>query len=79
MRRDGIAFWLKTIDCVLFHHSDSLPRRLFKLRANIWYVVDVVFHVEAGTYDLRILSPQVGGTHLMPTELWSNSCHPKRP
>ena len=47
MRRDGIAFWLKTIDGVLFHHSDSLPRRLFKLRANIWYVVDVVFHVEA--------------------------------
>jgi hypothetical protein len=58
MRRDGIAFWLKTIDGMLFHHSDSLPRRLFKLRANIWYVVDVVFHVEAGTYDLRILTPQ---------------------
>jgi hypothetical protein len=58
MRRDGIAFWLKTIDGMLFHHSDSLPRRLFKLRANIWYVVDVVFHVEAGTYDLRILIPQ---------------------
>jgi len=58
MRRDGIAFWLKTIDGALFHHTDSLPRRLFKLQANIWYVVDVVFHVTAGTYDLRILTPQ---------------------
>lgn len=58
MRRDGIAFWLKTIDGVLFHHTDSLPRRLFKLQANTWYVVDVVFHVEAGTYDLRVLTPQ---------------------
>ncbi|MBM4255332.1 MAG: hypothetical protein FJ147_05480 [Deltaproteobacteria bacterium] len=56
LQRDGIAFWLKTIDGTLSHRSGNVVRPLFKLRANVWYVVDAVFHVESGTYDLRILN-----------------------
>ena len=58
LRPDGIAFWLKTQEGILFHHSDSMFRRLFPVQANTWYVVDVVLHVETGTYDLRIVTPQ---------------------
>ena len=57
LQRDGIAFWLKTQDGTLFHHSEHTFRRLFKLQPDTWYVVDVVFHVQAGTYDLRIVTP----------------------
>lgn len=55
MRRDGIAFWLKSIKGNLHHHSDSIPKRLFKLNENRWYVADVVLHLEKGSYDLRIV------------------------
>ena len=58
LRRDGIAFWLKTQDGTLFHHSANTLHRLFKLQPDTWYVVDVVFHVQAGTYDLRIVTPR---------------------
>jgi hypothetical protein len=58
LQPDGIAFWLKTQDGILFHNSDSMFRRLFTLQADTWYVVDVVLHVETGTYDLRIMTPQ---------------------
>src|SRR5207253_983498 len=57
-QRDGIAFWLKTQDGTLFHHSEHTFRRLFKLQPDTWYVVDVVLHVQAGTYDLRIVTPR---------------------
>lgn len=57
LQPDGIAFWLKTQEGTLFHNSDSMFRRLFTLHADTWYVVDVVLHVETGTYDLRIVTP----------------------
>jgi hypothetical protein len=55
MKKDGINFWLKTIDGVLYQHSDSIPKKLFPIEANKWYVFDVVLHITKGTYDLRIL------------------------
>lgn len=55
MQHDGIAFWLKSIDGALFTETDSLPKRLFRVARDTWYVVDVVFHVTEGSYDLRIL------------------------
>ncbi len=58
LQPDGIAFWLRTRDGDLFHNSDSMFRRLFTMQADTWYVVDVVLHVETGTYDLRIMTPQ---------------------
>jgi tetratricopeptide (TPR) repeat protein len=54
LRKDGIGFWLEARDGVLLHHSDSMPKRLFPLRSFVWYVVDVRYRVEAGTYDLTI-------------------------
>lgn len=54
LTENGIAFWLKTIDGVLHHVSDSIPKKLFALRAFSWYVVDVRYDISTGTYDLRI-------------------------
>jgi hypothetical protein len=52
--KDGIAFRLEAKDGVLVHHSDSIPKKLFPLDAWRWYVVELVYRVEPGTYDLRI-------------------------
>ena len=54
-QKDGISFWLRNIDGMLFHNSDSMPKRLFALEQNRWYVADVVMHLDEGTYDLRIV------------------------
>jgi tetratricopeptide (TPR) repeat protein len=52
--KDGIAFWLKTAGGYLTAISDSMPRKLFAIRAFIWYSVDATYHIDAGTYDLTI-------------------------
>lgn len=52
--RNGIGFWLQARDGLLRHTSDSIPRKLFALEAFTWYLVDVTYRVEAGTYDLTI-------------------------
>ena len=52
--KDGIAFRLQARDGILYHHSDSMPKRLFPLRDFVWYVVDVAYRIDAGTYDLAI-------------------------
>lgn len=54
LTEDGIAFWLKTTDGVLHHVSDSIPKKLFTVRAFSWYIVDVHYDIPAGRYDLRI-------------------------
>ena len=54
LARNGIGFWLSARDGFLRHTSDSIPKRLFALEAFTWYVVDVTYRVEAGTYDLTI-------------------------
>ena len=54
LRKDGIAFWLKTADGYLTAISDSMPKKLFAIRAFVWYVVDAGYDIDAGTYDLTI-------------------------
>ena len=54
LRKDGIAFWLKTAGGYLTAISDSMPKKLFAIRAFVWYVVDAAYDIDAGTYDLTI-------------------------
>ncbi|HTP33744.1 MAG TPA: hypothetical protein VMJ75_16310 [Candidatus Acidoferrales bacterium] len=54
LRKDGIAFWLKTANGYLTAISDSMPKKLFCMRAFVWYVVDATYDIDAGTYDLTI-------------------------
>lgn len=54
MTKDGIAFWLKTQHGVLYHVSDSIPKKLLPVEAFVWYLVDVRYDIPRGTYDLTI-------------------------
>lgn len=54
LAKDGIAFWLQTRGGSLFHHSDSMPKRLLPLSPLTWYLVDVAYDIDGGTYDLEI-------------------------
>ena len=54
LRKDGIAFWLKTAGGYLKAISDSMPKKLFAIRAFVWYVVDATYDIDAGAYDLTI-------------------------
>ncbi len=54
LRKNGIAFWLKTIDGYLCHTSDSIPKKLFAIRPFAWYIVNVAYDIDAGVYDLLI-------------------------
>jgi hypothetical protein len=54
LKKDGIGFWLQGRNGVLYHTSDSMPKRLLPLRPFVWYLVDVVYRVAEGTYDLTI-------------------------
>jgi len=54
LRKNGISFWLKTIDGYLCHYSDSIPKKLFAIRPFAWYAVNVTYDIDAGTYDLLI-------------------------
>ena len=54
LRKDGIAFWLKTSNGYLTAMSDSMPKKLFAIRAFVWYVVDAAYDIDAGIYDLTI-------------------------
>lgn len=51
---NGIGFWLKARDGVLYHVSDSIPKRLFLLEAFTWYLVDLRYDIPRGVYDLTI-------------------------
>jgi tetratricopeptide (TPR) repeat protein len=54
LRKDGIAFWMKTEEGFLYHVSDSIPKKLFLMKPFAWYLVDVQYDIDAGTYDLII-------------------------
>ena len=54
LRKDGIGFWLKTASGYLTAISDSMPKKLFAMQAFVWYVADVAYDIDAGTYDLTI-------------------------
>jgi tetratricopeptide (TPR) repeat protein len=53
-RKDGIAFWLSTRNGYLYHHSDSIPKKLFPLTPFAWYLVDVAYDIDRGRYDLTV-------------------------
>jgi tetratricopeptide (TPR) repeat protein len=66
--KDGIGFWLKSEGGFLWQVSDSMPQKLFALRAFVWYVVDVAYDIDRGVYDLTIreegkLEPVVSLAH----------------
>jgi tetratricopeptide (TPR) repeat protein len=54
LRKNGIGFWLKTIDGYLCHYSDSMPKKLFPMLPFVWYIVNAVYDVDSGSYDLAI-------------------------
>ena len=54
MKPDGIGFWLKNKNGYFYHVSDSMPKRLAPIEPFTWYLVDLTYRVDAGTYDLVI-------------------------
>ena len=54
MQPDGIGFWLKNNNGYFYHVSDSIPKRLAPIQPFTWYLVDLTYRVDAGTYDLVI-------------------------
>lgn len=54
LRKNGIGFWLKTIDGYLCQYSDSIPKKLFPIRPFTWYVVNAVYDIDGGTFGLAI-------------------------
>jgi tetratricopeptide (TPR) repeat protein len=54
LRKNGIAFWLKTAGGYLTAISDSMPKKLFAIRAFVWYIVDATYDIDAGAFDLTI-------------------------
>ena len=54
LRKDGIAFWLKTEEGFLYQISDSIPKKLHLLKPFVWYLVDARYDIDGGTYDLVI-------------------------
>jgi hypothetical protein len=52
--KDGIALWLIVKNGVLRHVSDSIPKRLLRIKPFTWYGIDVDYDVARGRYDLLI-------------------------
>lgn len=54
LAKDGIGFWLQTQGGYLRHVSDSIPKKLFRMRPFVFYLFDVEYDIGRGVYDLRI-------------------------
>ena len=54
LKKDGIGFWLKNKDGYFYHRSGNAWQRLNKITAFEWYLVDLSYHVDQGSYDLQI-------------------------
>ena len=54
MRRNGFGFWLEAKDGHLFHVTKGKDVKLFPIQAFTWYVTDVAYDVDRGTYDLTV-------------------------
>lgn len=54
MKKHGIGFWLENDGGILRHHSGHAPRPLFELTPFTWYIVDLVYEIKRGRYDLTI-------------------------
>jgi len=54
MREHGLGIWFKTERGILHHVTAGRSEELFEIEAFTWYVFDVAYHVERGTYDVVI-------------------------
>lgn len=54
MLEHGLAIWFKTERGVLHHVTGGRDEPLFEVEPFTWYVFDVVYDVDRGTYDLAI-------------------------
>jgi hypothetical protein len=54
LSEDGIALWLATRDGNLIQTTDSIPKRLLRLKPFTWYGIDADYDIVRGRYDLRI-------------------------
>lgn len=74
LAKDGIGFWLQGRDGFLYQVSDSMPKRLAPLRPFVWYIVDVTYRVDDGTYDL-VIHEEGHGAPLVARERQANATH----
>jgi tetratricopeptide (TPR) repeat protein len=54
MREHGIGFWLRSKNGTFFQVTGGRDEPLFEIDPFVWYVVDFVYDVDQGTYDLVI-------------------------
>ncbi|HKH49599.1 MAG TPA: hypothetical protein VKM72_33475 [Thermoanaerobaculia bacterium] len=54
LNENGISFWLSTRDGDLLHTTDSIPKRLLRLKPFTWYGIDADYDVVRGRYNLEI-------------------------
>ena len=54
MREHGLAIWLKLRRGILYQVSSGEDVPLFDVEPFTWYVVDLAYDVDAGTYDLLV-------------------------
>lgn len=54
LSENGISFWLSTRDGDLLHTTDSIPKRLLRLKPFTWYGIDADYDVLRGRYNLEI-------------------------
>ena len=56
LQEDGLAIWFKTERGILHQVTGGRDEALFRVDAFTWYVFDVVYNVDRGTYDLSIVA-----------------------
>jgi tetratricopeptide (TPR) repeat protein len=54
LQEDGLAIWFKTAGGVLYQVTGGRDEPLFRVEAFTWYVFDIAYDVDRGTYDLSI-------------------------
>lgn len=52
--KHGLGVWLRALDGVMHHRTAGEDRPLFEVDAFTWYVFDLSYDIDAGTYDLTV-------------------------
>jgi hypothetical protein len=73
---DGISFWLSTRDGHLLHTTDSIPKRLLRLKPFTWYGIDADYDIVRGRYDLRIFEEGIEKPVVSLTDVPNAGAHP---
>ena len=74
LAKDGIGFWLKSEDGFLWQMTDSMPVKLFPLRPFVWYVADVAYDIDAGSYEL-VIHEEGAGQPIVELEAQKNAAN----